>query len=97
MTLPIHSYFLPKSERSPKELEYRERIFAVLKGRTLSMNELAKAMGLKPEARSNIRTSVLSLEKRHLVCVIRDTDDGVQFSIKGFLIVDNWEEILMEL
>ena len=30
-----------------KELEYRERIFAALKGRTLSMNELAKAMGYK--------------------------------------------------
>ena len=47
VTLPIHSYFLPKSESNPKELEYRERIFAALKGRTLSMNELAKAMGYK--------------------------------------------------
>ena len=47
VTLPIHSYFLPKSESSPKELEYRERIFAALSGRTLSMNELAKAMGYK--------------------------------------------------
>ena len=47
VTLPIHPYFLPKSETKPKELEYRERIFAALKGRTLSMNELAKAMGYK--------------------------------------------------
>lgn len=45
VTLPIHSYFLPKSETNPKELEYRERIFTALKGRALSMNELAKAMG----------------------------------------------------
>ena len=47
VTLPIHSNFLPKSESNHKELEYRERIFAALKGRTLSMNELAKAMGYK--------------------------------------------------
>ena len=47
MTLPIHPYFLPKSEINPQELEYRERIFAALKGRALSMNELAKAMGYK--------------------------------------------------
>jgi ATP-dependent DNA helicase RecG len=47
VTIPIHPYFLPKSETNPKELEYRERIFAALKGKTLSMNELAKAMGYK--------------------------------------------------
>ena len=47
VTLPIHPYFLPKSETNPKELEYRERIFAALKGRRLSMNELAKAIGYK--------------------------------------------------
>ena len=47
VTLPIHSYFLPKSESNPKELAYRERIFAALRGRTLSMNELAKAMEYK--------------------------------------------------
>ena len=47
MTLPIHSYFLPKSETNHKELEYRERIFTALKGRALSKNELAKAMGYK--------------------------------------------------
>ena len=47
VTLPINSYFLPKSEINPKELEYRERIFTALKGRTLSMNELAKTMGYK--------------------------------------------------
>ena len=47
VTIPIHSYFIPKSETNSKELEYRERIFAALKGRTLSMNELAKMMGYK--------------------------------------------------
>ena len=47
VTLPIHSYFLTKSEINPKELEYRDRIFSALKGKTLSMNELAKAMGYK--------------------------------------------------
>lgn len=47
VTLPIHSYFLPKSESSPKETEYRERIFAALSGKKMSLNELAKAMGYK--------------------------------------------------
>lgn len=47
VTIPIHPYFQPKSENSPKELEYRERIFAALNGKRLSMNELAKAMGYK--------------------------------------------------
>ena len=47
VTIPIHPYFLPKRETNPKELEYRERIFAALKGKTLSMNELAKTMGYK--------------------------------------------------
>lgn len=45
--LPVHSYFLPKSESDPKELEYREKILEALKGKTLSMNELAKEMGYK--------------------------------------------------
>ena len=47
VTIPIHPYFLPKSETNPKELAYRERILEALKGRALSMNELAKAMGYK--------------------------------------------------
>lgn len=47
VTLPIHSYFLTKSETNPKELEYEARIFSALKGKTLSMNEIAKAMGYK--------------------------------------------------
>ena len=45
--LPIHPYLLPKNESDSKELEYRERIFAALKGKKLSLNELAKAMGYK--------------------------------------------------
>lgn len=47
VTLPIHPYFLPKSERTPKDMAYRERIFASLSGKTMSLNELAKAMGYK--------------------------------------------------
>ena len=47
VTLPVHPYFLPKTESEPKELEYRERIFEALRGKKLSMNELAKEMGYK--------------------------------------------------
>lgn len=47
VTLPIHPYFLPKSERTPKDMAYRERIFASLSGKKMSLNELAKAMGYK--------------------------------------------------
>ena len=47
VTLPIHSYFLPNSKSSPKEIKYRERILAALTGRKMSLNELAKAMGYK--------------------------------------------------
>ena len=47
VTLPVHPYFLPQVENSTKELAYRERIFAALKGKKLSVNELSRAMGYK--------------------------------------------------
>lgn len=47
VTLPVHPYFLPQVENSSKELAYRERIFAALKGKKLSVNELSRAMGYK--------------------------------------------------
>lgn len=47
VTLPIHPYFLPKSESAPKDIEYRERIVRSLSGKKMSLNELAKAMGYK--------------------------------------------------
>jgi len=59
--------------------------------------QITKAMGLKPQSLSNVRKTILSLEERKLVCVIVDRDNGVYKSIKGFFIVDNWEEILMKL
>lgn len=47
VTLPVHPYFLPKNEHSEKDTLYREKIFSALEGKTLSLNELAKAMGYK--------------------------------------------------
>lgn len=47
VTIPIHSYFVKKPERSEKELKYREKIIAALKEKPLSKNELAKALGYK--------------------------------------------------
>ena len=47
VTLPVHPYFLPEEDTNPKEIAYRERLISALKGRKLSTNELAKAMGYK--------------------------------------------------
>ncbi len=47
VTLPVHSYFSKEYAVVPKELEYRERIFEALKGKKMSLNELAKEMGYK--------------------------------------------------
>jgi ATP-dependent DNA helicase RecG len=47
VTLPVHPYFSPESKTNSKEIEYRERILSALKGKTLSMNALSKALGYK--------------------------------------------------
>lgn len=47
VTLPIHPYFSSKKESDSKKLEYKERILSALRGKTLSKNEIAKAMGYK--------------------------------------------------
>lgn len=47
VVLPVHSYFDTNKNKSAKEVLYQQRILDALKGKQLSANELAKAMGYK--------------------------------------------------
>ena len=47
VTIPVHSYFLNKSEKNDKKSAYEKKIIDALKDKPLTLTELAFAMGYK--------------------------------------------------
>lgn len=45
--LPVHSYFLPKVTAKSKDVAYKEKIINALREKSMTLNELAKALGYK--------------------------------------------------
>lgn len=45
VTIPVHSYFLPKNKKADKHAAYLDSIVSLLTGKPMTLTELAKAMG----------------------------------------------------
>lgn len=45
--LPVHPYFLPNTMAKSKDSAYKEKIVDALREKTITLNELAKALGYK--------------------------------------------------
>lgn len=70
VTIPIHPYFVKKTELSEKEIMYRQKIISALKEKPLSKNELAKTMGYKSISAKLSAVVDAMLEERILAKVI---------------------------
>ena len=47
VTIPVHSYFLPKNSKMQKDADYKQKIIDSLKDTPLTLTGLSKAMGYK--------------------------------------------------
>lgn len=63
VTIPVHSYFLGKSEKTDKKAAYENLIINVLKNAPLTLTELAIAMGYKGITKKLTKTVDDMLEK----------------------------------
>ena len=64
VTIPVHSYFLDKSERTDKKAAYEKRITDELKNAPLTLTELAKAMNYQGITRKLTKTVEDMLERK---------------------------------
>ena len=76
VVLSIHSYFLPKEEKS-KAVVYREKIINALRVKSMSLNELAKALGYKSISKKLSDTVNAMLQEGVLARVISEKGNSV--------------------
>ena len=68
--LPVHPYFLPKAKTKNKDVAYKEKIVSALKEKSMTLNELAKALGYKSISKKLSDTVNEMLQEGVLVRVV---------------------------
>lgn len=68
--LPVHPYFLPKATTKNKDVAYKEKIVSALKEKSMTLNELAKALGYKSISKKLSDTVNEMLQEGVLVRVV---------------------------
>lgn len=69
--IPVHPYFAPKDERTPKQKAYEEEILSTLAQTPLTLTELALALGYKGISK-RLSDTVKAMEKAGRLSLIAD-------------------------
>lgn len=70
--LSVHQYFLPKKNENSQEIAYKEKIINALKEKSMTLSELAKALGYKGISKKLSDSVNEMLQEKILVRVIGD-------------------------